>query len=689
LSEDVVIQHQQRIDDDLLTSYITEAQQLKLATREEFENFIAKSHKTWGDDLAPLLTEKLDELFGVAKAEIKEEIDNFLPKLSKILDKKISYDYVQRILIFLVGFSAYTKEPLNLFLKGPTSSGKTYLTTTVLDLFPPEDVWFLGGMSPKALIHEYGTKEIIETSENGKVKKEELHIVDLRNKILVFLETPNRETLNILKPILSHDKEEIKFKIVTGTSKKKHVTKTAIIQGWPATIFCTTRTRTDTELSTRSLMATPDLTPKKIRGTVSIIFDDAVDPTSREINVKDRNWIRKFLLDKKEELKKLSRKVKKEEYFNVLREAVLKIPYKQVRLARDLKKLISLIDVMAFLHSANRRKTEKNEVIANEYDIVTACFIYDCIREPTELGLPAPVLDFFEKVYLPLQQILPEGVNKLQLMEKYRKVYHVPISEQWLRKNFLNPLCEEVGWLAKDRDPNDSRQIIFVPGYEKNPLEVDRFFYTRAFIDGHFLSGKLKINTTDTNDTNNTIFFNIYNKKNGTNVKNQISKSSLGAENLINLYLNIMPGKNADNEHSRGNISTNIFYKINKNLSEIFRENFSQFLHFYTKTHPDTIIFSPPSDNTFEQSSLGFSERKVPQEMKAMKEFKLLGLKPREKILRIIEMHTKSGKPVSLATLKIECQDVNIPVEVLRKELEQFLRGGKIIEPSPGKYMII
>jgi hypothetical protein len=107
-------------------------------------------------------------------------------------------------------------------------------------------------MSPKALFHEHGK------FENGKV------YISLENKVLVFMETPRRETLEMLKPILSHDRKEIEYKIADKKTSGQLGTKNVIIKGWPATIFCTTDHRYLEELSTRSMVATPEVSHEKI-----------------------------------------------------------------------------------------------------------------------------------------------------------------------------------------------------------------------------------------------------------------------------------------------------------------------------------------------------------------------------------------------------------------------------------------
>ena len=63
-------------------------------------------------------------------------------------------------------------------------------------------------------------------------------MIDLRGKILVFLEPPQHELWNLLKPILSHDKKEIEFPFVDKTANSNAETKDVVVRGWPSCIFC-------------------------------------------------------------------------------------------------------------------------------------------------------------------------------------------------------------------------------------------------------------------------------------------------------------------------------------------------------------------------------------------------------------------------------------------------------------------
>ena len=73
------------------------------------------------------------------------------------------------------------------------------------------------------------------------MKKKDLHkdakkLIDLSNKIIVFLDTPNMELFNAIMPLLSHDNYEVEYEYAdTGQNGIK--TKGNILRGWPAVIF--------------------------------------------------------------------------------------------------------------------------------------------------------------------------------------------------------------------------------------------------------------------------------------------------------------------------------------------------------------------------------------------------------------------------------------------------------------------
>ena len=162
-------------------------------------------------------------------------------------------------------------DPINLGIMAPSSEGKTYPVEECIKFFPREDVYKVGSMSAKALVRDKGilvdtrlnpiedklkqlkkqvnrlSKKSQEEEKEEKLEElEELYkdaktLIDLRGKILVFLEPPHKEVWEILKPILWHDSYEIEYPFVNQTDKDGHETKKVVVIGWPSCIFCSAR----------------------------------------------------------------------------------------------------------------------------------------------------------------------------------------------------------------------------------------------------------------------------------------------------------------------------------------------------------------------------------------------------------------------------------------------------------------
>ncbi|MDN5866822.1 MAG: bifunctional DNA primase/polymerase [Candidatus Nitrosocosmicus sp.] len=197
-------------------------------------------------------------------------------------------------LILYTALSAYTKEPVNLGIMAPTSEGKTYPVNETIKFLPKQDVWLIGSMSPKVIIRDRGItvdennnpidgtiKELrkLIKMEKKEDKKEELIqqlqslyenskvLIDLTNKILIFLEPPHQETWDILKPILSHDSEFIEhpyvYKTETGGQAVKHV----VTRGWPSCIFCSAKDESNwptwPEIQSRFFITSPNMIRQK------------------------------------------------------------------------------------------------------------------------------------------------------------------------------------------------------------------------------------------------------------------------------------------------------------------------------------------------------------------------------------------------------------------------------------------
>ncbi|MCJ7760273.1 ATP-binding protein, partial [Candidatus Bathyarchaeota archaeon] len=232
------------------------------------------------------------------------------------LDLRVKKDRAVKLSVLATGLSALLGQPINLFLKGESGIGKTYNVTETLKYFVQGDIWFLGGMSQKSLIHAHGkllnkdgeeidlenrpvkpSKKDFETEDDYKEAitqyqdgvrafreefRESYTLIDLSHKILVFLEAPDFGTYQMLRPILSHDKEEIQYQFVDKTAKGQLRTMKVVLKGWPATIFLTTDNRYMEELATRSFTATPESSEDKIKEANILTNEKASLPWKHE-----------------------------------------------------------------------------------------------------------------------------------------------------------------------------------------------------------------------------------------------------------------------------------------------------------------------------------------------------------------------------------------------------------------------
>ena len=174
---------------------------------------------------------------------------DFLDFVFKELDREIKGDYPAKAASFFGAASAYIN-PINVLFGGEPSIGKSYIAVIALSYFPEEDVWFLGRLSPTAIIHDTGYAKLVD--ENGQEidlfnapkksdfeSKEEYReairdwrnrlkkakfVMDMKGKILLFLDAPHHETFQMLLPILSHDRKEIEYKITEKLPGGMHKT---------------------------------------------------------------------------------------------------------------------------------------------------------------------------------------------------------------------------------------------------------------------------------------------------------------------------------------------------------------------------------------------------------------------------------------------------------------------------------
>lgn len=368
-------------------------------------------------------------------------------------DRMVVMDEIVRKIELLVCVSSYGDLPSNLSLLGPWSTGKTKTITSVTSYFP--DVWSLGGLSPKALIHQKGELDVARDA----------FVIDLARKIILFLEPPQIETLMMLKPLLSRDKWEIEYKYV---EKETGRTTTTVLRGWPVCIFCGVTSKYSEEFTSRWMTASPEISGRKIGGVIDRKGEAAQFPNRYAAG----DAFRAFRCA-----------------FSVLRDGApyeVVVPY-GVKLATSFRKersvdmrffdmLLSLIKASTILHAFQREKDSKGRLVAELADYEAAREVFVAFEGPTVYGVGQNVLDFYKRCVT-----RPGGGNYIydDLLAKYSEAYGRRISRSQMREEYLKPL-ERAGLVDFADDPEDRRRKLIVPLPMKEVSLIDDAGFRRA-----------------------------------------------------------------------------------------------------------------------------------------------------------------------------------------------------------------
>jgi len=397
------------------------------------------------------------------------DISKFKPmtsqELLEILGLTIKRDNENKLITFLCQLSAYTESSqFNISFNAPSSTGKSYIPTEIAQLFPQEDVIEIGYCSPTAFFHDVGQY----------IKDLKGYIADLSRKVLIFLDQPHTQLLERLRPLLSHDKKEIKLKITDKTQKFGLKTKNVVLKGYPAVIFCTAGLKIDEQDATRFLLLSPETNQEKIRQAVfeklkkesdAEAYQELLDNNPQRILLKER--ICAIKQEGISEVKIGAPKQIEDRFFANNR--VLK-----PRHSRDIGRLISLVKAFALLNLWFRERKD-SVIIANQEDIEQAFRVWDAISDSQELGLPPYIYQIYQEVIVPaykeknegraegFEQVTGQlGLTRQDIIQKHYQVYGRFLPDWQLRQQMI-PMLESAGLIRQEQDPNDKRKMLIYP----------------------------------------------------------------------------------------------------------------------------------------------------------------------------------------------------------------------------------
>lgn len=338
------------------------------------------------------------------------------------------------VALLLVFVSRLCRNPLNVSSGGLPGVGKSFLVCRVCRLF-----------RGSAFVSAYFSKtSLVHDTDWAEVRDDGSYVIDLRGKVIVLLEAAaSRKFLELMKPIRSHDMDEVSF-YITQSTKGEHRTKKVVLKGWPVFVDLSVNPSCDGEDTSRELRLTPSYSEQHGKEVNMQRGMRAATPWNFLSGAKTDGMLSTWE-DTLAELKPMM-------VVNLFAPALAnEFDTKGARSMRDFEKVLSLLESCAILHQRQRvivETAEKRYVVASVDDLKITCRVAEELIGQTVTGLGADVIhahaDFFARV-------CPQGVGKTieEIRAEWTKGHGKPISRSTLLGHYLGPL-HEAGYMVRD-----------------------------------------------------------------------------------------------------------------------------------------------------------------------------------------------------------------------------------------------
>lgn len=243
-------------------------------------------------------------------------------------------------LLYLALTSRLSQEPVSLAIKGLSSSGKSFTTETTLKLFPNTSYISMTGMSERALVY---MKE--EFKHRTLVIFEGVALREQREK------QDGNLTAYFVRTLLSEGR--ISYQVTLRDKHEGFLTKTVTKEGPTNVILTTTAVDLHGENETRMLSVPTDDSQEQTRAVMRRIAEGK----AQVINIRDWQALQEWLETAEHRVIV--------PFAGYLAEQV---PPIAVRLRRDFKSLLRLIEAHAILHQALRDRDEQGRIVATAED---------------------------------------------------------------------------------------------------------------------------------------------------------------------------------------------------------------------------------------------------------------------------------------------------------------------------------
>jgi 5S rRNA maturation endonuclease (ribonuclease M5) len=432
------------------------------------------------DDLFTSTGKHTELAAGIKPIDVRLFSEITLEDVAKTLSLTIKEDHDNKLITFLCMLSAYTdNSQINVSFNSQSSTGKSYTAIQVASLFPAADKIERGNASPTAFLYGEGTYD----------KENNVKVVSLERKILLFFEQPNPLLQEKLRPILSHDKREIIFSMTNKDKKGANRAEDIAVRGFAATVVCSAGLRLDEQETTRAILLSSDVTDEKIReairfqaerGADEAKFNAWLESQPERIALKDR-----ILAIRQAQVMDIIVPEPKE----IVRRFHERFTKLKPRNMRDMEHLMQLIKAITLLNVWYRKQPD-GKIIANQSDVDQAFELWSKFIESQNWGVSPAVMDIYKKYIVPayhkkLSESDPEirvmmldghvGLTTKELVDYSQSIDSYPLNEEQLRKQVLMQLRGS-GMIAHDKpkgDDVDKRSPHIFPRYFPPEIKND------------------------------------------------------------------------------------------------------------------------------------------------------------------------------------------------------------------------
>jgi hypothetical protein len=303
--------------------------------------------------------------------------------------------------VYLGLTSRVLDEPVSLAVKGLSSSGKSHTVETTLKFFPEAAYIPMTAMSEKALIY---MKE--DFAHRTLVLFEAVALKEQREK------TEGNQTAYFVRSLLSEGR--INYPVTVRDKDGNFITKTIVKNGPTNMILTTTAVSLHGENETRMLSLPTNDSAEQTKAVLKQLAMPA-----RAVDLEE--WRQLQLWIEQAEHRVLI------PFAPYLAES---IPPVAVRLRRDFKSVLRLVEAHAILHQANRERDNEQRIVADWADyLAVRKLVADLLADGVGATVPETVRDVVDCVQALAK---PEGVRanqvaralKLDPSAAYRRLQH-------------------------------------------------------------------------------------------------------------------------------------------------------------------------------------------------------------------------------------------------------------------------